>query len=91
MTNDKKKNNDKSVFDELNRLIALYAELEILTANLLEINIQQLENKISKSDAEIILLDLASRQIDLDGEIYQLKKSLGFVECPSNEKQKSLE
>ena len=68
--------------------MVLYGELENLSAYLMEMNINQLENKISKEDAKIILLEIADRQIDLQVEIFKIKKSLGLAKTTEQGNEK---
>jgi len=74
-----KNSNDEKVINieaENARLNCLYEEMRKLAADLLELNINQYENKISKSDAEQILTAFANKHIDIETEIFKLQKLL---------------
>ena len=77
---DKKQTQTTNVVEDLGTLFELYSQLEELAVQSLKVNIDQLENKVSKKDAEALLTEIASNHIDLDRQIFALKKKLGLVE-----------
>lgn len=66
--------------ENLSELLKAYAELEELMAESIKINIDQLDKKLTKEQAEALLFELAGAHIDLDTKIFALKKSLGLVQ-----------
>lgn len=58
------------------RINFLYEDMRKLSVELLELNINQFDGKISKSDAEQKLTTLANKHIDIESEIHTLKKLL---------------
>ena len=88
MKNDSNSTKITSALEDIEKLFQLYSELEELSVQLLEVNIKQLDGVIDKKEAEARLYELASRHIDLDKEIYELKKKLGIDQPKStNEKE----
>ena len=58
------------------RINQLSEECRLLTVELIELNISQFENKISKANVETKLTDLANRHIELETELCGLQKVL---------------
>ncbi len=58
---------------QIRTLESLYDELDLLCAQLLQLNILQLENRISKEDAYKKLEYFVSEHLRLNGEIMELK------------------
>ena len=74
--NKQKANNVEYKFTSLMNLLSTYEKLEELTAKLMELNIRQVDGRITKEDASDDLYVLADVYCDLSQEIFNCKKSM---------------
>ena len=56
------------------RIDELYKKIRELSASLLDLNIKQYDDMVSKDDAYVVLSLLASRHVDLEEELFKLEK-----------------
>jgi len=80
--------NQLSIDEIKSRIVEIYEKLRLLSFNLMQLNIDQYDGKISKEDANIKLTKLANEHIELDTELFQLQKVLKIKESENAEKIK---